>query len=415
MRRRRTVSLSALLVAGAVFLPLLAGSTTAIAASPRATPPIGANWAELEGSGTIAGGQFGSSVAVSGATVVVGSPGDAKSPGAAYVFTKTVKGWLQVAELKAPQGVAGSNFGYSVAVSGTAVVVGAPGVLSSPAFNGSPAVVGSPGQAYVFTRTTKGWLQVAELRGYDTAAGDNFGCSVSISGTTVVVGATGHADGAGRAYVFTETGTVWHQAAELWGSDTSTGDNFGYSVAISGVTVIVGAPLHAGTNGNAYVFTRAETGWRQVTELGASDITGLSYDELGESVAVSGGSAVVGAPNYGNDGGGRTYVYLETTTGWMEAEELDGYDTVANDKFGASVAISGTVAVTTDPNHAKGAGCVYVFAKTVAGWTEVAELRSSDTVSGDELGTSVAISGVTAVVGAPGHADSAGRTYVFEA
>ena len=69
----------------------------------------------------------------------------------------------------------------------------------------------------------------------------------------------------------------------------------------------------------------------------------------------------------------------------------------------------------TDPNQAKSAGRVYVFAKTVAGWTEVAELRSSDTVAGDELGASVSMFGVTTVVGAPGHADSAGSAYVFEA
>ena len=219
---------------------------------------------------------------------MVGSPGGVKSAGGAFVFTKTAKGWLQVAELKAPHSVAGNNFGFSAAVSGAAVIVGAPGVLSSPAMNGAPAVVGSSGRAYVFMRTTRGWLQEGELTGYDTAAGDNFGWSVAISGTTAVVGATGHAEGAGRVYVFTKTGTVWKQAAELKGSDTSTGDGFGWSEAISGTTIIVGAPLHAGTNGEAYVFTKSAAGWRQVTELGASDITNLRYDELGASVGVSG-------------------------------------------------------------------------------------------------------------------------------
>ena len=105
----------------------------------------------------------------------------------------------------------------------------------------------------MFDGTASGWKQAAELVGSDTAAGDGFGISVAMAGTAVVVGATGHAASAGRAYVFDGTPSGWKQAGELVGSDTVAGDEFGFSVGISGTTAVVGAPVHAGHAGRAYV------------------------------------------------------------------------------------------------------------------------------------------------------------------
>ena len=95
---------------------------------------------------------------------------------------------------------------------------------------------------------------MAELKGSDTIGSDYFGYSVAISGTTLVVGSPGFAKDAGRAYVFTDTAGGWHQAVELKGSDTATSDYFGYSVAVSGTTALVGAPVHAHGAGRVYVF-----------------------------------------------------------------------------------------------------------------------------------------------------------------
>jgi hypothetical protein len=212
----------------------------------------------------------------------------------------------------------------------------------------------------VFTKTAAGWKQAAELEGSDTVAGNQFGDAVAISGTTAVVGALRHAMYAGRAYVFTETAGRWKQAAELKGSDTVASDFFGVSVAISGTTAVVGAPYHEGDAGRAYVFTKTAAGV------------------------------------------------------WKQTAELKGSDTVANDWFGISVAVSGTTAVA----GAAVIGWAYVFTKTAAGWKQAAELKGSDTVHGttrDYFGISVAVSGTTAVVGAPGHGNNAGRAYVFEA
>ena len=302
MRRSR---LGGLLAIAATSLPLLAG-TTAVAASPRTMPTIGKQIADLTGSDTVALEYFGVSVATSGTTVVVGAPGvvaapagnglpaTVGSPGRAYVFTKTAAGWTQVAELKGSDTVTNDNFGVSVATSGTTAVVGAPG-------HG-----GFAGRAYVFTDRAAGWKQAAELKGSDTVANDNFGLSVATSHTTVVVGAYDHASSGGRAYVFTKQGGGWKQAADLKGSDTIVGDGFGISVAASGTTVVVGASAHANSAGRAYVFTRTATGWKQAAELKGSDT--VAADFFGYSVATSGTTVVVGAYAHASFAG-RAYLF----------------------------------------------------------------------------------------------------------
>ena len=106
----------------------------------------------------------------------------------------------------------------------------------------------------MFSQRKASWKQTAELKGGDTVSPDHFGYSVAVSGTTAVVGAENHAKEAGRAYVFSETKGAWKQVAELKGSDTAAGDVFGASVAVSGVTALVGAYGHGDLAGRAYVF-----------------------------------------------------------------------------------------------------------------------------------------------------------------
>jgi hypothetical protein len=395
MPRHRTASLIAV---GAIALPLLVSTPLAVAASPRRIPAV---WLvdELKGSDTVGNDQFGTSVAISGTSAVVSACNHASAAGRAYVFTKSATGWKQTAELEGSDTVTGDEFGGSVAVSVTTVVVGA----SDHAY--------FAGRAYVFTKTATGWKQTAELESSDTVA-DGFGESVAVSGTTVVVGAVYHANEAGRAYVFTKTATGWKQAAELEGSDTEAGDDFGYSVAVAGTTVLVGAGGHANEAGRAYVFNKTVTGWKQTAELKGVDT--VAGDWFGESVAISGSLAIVGA---GNDASaaGRAYVFTKRATGWTQAAELKGSDTLAGDDFGGSVAVSGTTAVVGASGHAGATGRAYVFTKTATGWTQAAEVDGSDTVAGDWFGESVAISGSLAIVGAGNHASAAGRAYMFEA
>ena len=264
----------------------------------------------------------------SNATGVNGNQADnsASLAGAAYVFTRTAGVWSQQAYLKASNTGAGDRFGYSVAISGETVVVGA-AVEDSNAtgVNGNEVdnSAADSGAAYVFTRTAGVWSQQAYLKASNTGGDDQFGYTVAVSGDTVVVGAyreDSNATGvngdqannsaiqAGAAYVFTRTGGVWSQQAYLKASNTG-GDNFGIAVAVSGDTVVVGAHWEesnaTGVNGDqtnnstsnsgaAYVFTRTGGVWSQQAYLKASNTE--ANDEFGSAVAVDGDTIVVGVP-----------------------------------------------------------------------------------------------------------------------
>lgn len=259
------------------------------------------------------GGELGWSVAISGATIVAGAPFDPTSPsdGAAYVFNEPAGGWsgphTQVAELteQAPP-TNGDEFGWSVGISGATIVVGAP--LYAPGGH-------QHGAAFVFPGPWSGnQTQTANLTASDPnpSGGDQLGLSVAVSGNTIVAGADNHEVGSsptqGAAYVFVMPTTgPWvstTQTAELTASDDQSGDELGYSVAISGTTIVAGARQreiagHAG-QGAAYVYTQPAGGWATTSafaaELTASD--GDTVDNLGDSIAVSGTTIVAGAPRH---------------------------------------------------------------------------------------------------------------------
>jgi hypothetical protein len=392
------VRLSALGVVAAISLPLLAStSVAATTTSPPATPSVATQLGELKGTDTVAGDLF-SSVAITGRTIVAGAPDHDGGAGRAYMFAKTASGWRQANELKGSDTVANDNFGSAVAISGTTVLVGAPGHAKDA------------GRAYVFAKTASGRRQVAELKGSDTATSDSFGGAVAISGTTIVVGAPGRGSGAGRAYVFTQQVHGWKQVAELKSSDIAARDYFGSAVAISGTTVLVGAYGHAHYAGRAYVFSQQVHAWKQVAELKGSGT--VDNDFFGLSVAISGTTALVGAPGHADDAG-RAYVFEKGSTRWTQSAELKSSAAAFDNYFASAVAISGTTAVVGDPGQVGNAGRADVFTQQATRWTQTAQLKGDDTAACDFLGVSVAISGTTVVVVAPNHADVAGRVYVF--
>ena len=379
--------------------------------------------AKLTASDGAASDNFGYSVSTSGSTMVVGAywaaVGGNGGQGAAYVFTESASGWTQTAKLTASDG--GGWFGFSVAISGDTIVVGSPEATAS---GESTGLIGQ-GAAYVFTESASGWTQAAKLTASDGAAFDYFGYSVSISDNTVVVAAWAASVGGniaqGAAYVFTEPASGWAnmtQTAKITASDGAANDHFGWSISISGSTVVVGvawATVGANANqGAAYVFTEPASGWVNMTQtakLTASD--GAALNGFGASVSISGSTVVVGAPyaTVGGDGGqGAAYVFTEPNSGWANTTEtikLTAPDGAADNEFGYSVSISpsGDTIVVGSPYAAVGGnqGAAYVFAETGSGWvkaTETAKLTASDGAEGD-FGNSVSVSGSTVVVGAP--------------
>jgi hypothetical protein len=351
-----------------------------------------------------ASGVFGWSVAISGATVVVSASGIIEQ-GAAYIFVRSGGVWIQQQKLMSPDVGSGGRFGSSVAICGETVVVGA--------FLNDGAAGADQGSAYVFTRNSGVWTLQQKLEASDAAAGDGFGYSLAISGETVMVGAQGDDGPAGReqgsAYVFTRSGGVWTQQQKLIASDAAAKDNFGYSIAISGETVVVGTQGGHGANGvakgSAYVFTRSCGVWTQQQKLIASNAEALG--NFGLSVAISGETVVVGAPFEGPAVGinqGAAYVFTRSGGVWTLQRKLEASDAGGDDGFGSSVAISGeTVVVGAFLNDGAAGfdqGSAYVFARSGGVWTQRQKLIASDPRRGDHFGISIAISGETIVAGA---------------
>jgi FG-GAP repeat len=313
--------------------------------------------------------------------------------------------FTQQAKLQAADATAGDAFGASVAISGETVVVGA-----------RPA-------SYVFVRSGATWRQQQRLG----ASGD----SVAISGETIVVGAPSY-NGAGgpsqgAAYVFVRNGEVWSQQQQLLAADAASNDRFGTSVAVSGETVVVGAPSGGAgglRQGAGYVFVRSGEVWRQQDKLQAADAA--AFDLFGTSVAISGEAIVVGARSYSGAGRprqGAAYVFVRDGEVWRQQQQLLAWDAVAGDEFGLSVAISGeTVVVGKLGPQFSGTGerqgAAYVFVRSGEAWRQQQKLQIAELTN---FGTSVAISGETIVVGAPfdSHATptlsffSQGAAYVF--
>ncbi|MFQ5741652.1 MAG: FG-GAP repeat protein [Acidobacteriota bacterium] len=266
----------------------------------------------------------------------------------------------------------------------------------------------------------------AKLTARDGAAGDRFGFSVARSGDTVVVGAQLNDDGgrdSGSAYVFQRTGTTWSQQAKLTARDGAAGDRFGASVALSGDTIVVGAlgdDDGGRSSGSAYVFQGSGRSWSQQAKLTASD--GAARDRFGDSVALSGDTIVVGARSDDDAGrdSGSAYVFQRNGTTWSQQAKLTARDGAAGDLFGDSVALSGdtvAVGVRFDDDAGSSSGSAYIFQRSERSWSQQAKLTASDGAAGDGFGTSVALSGDTVAVGAFGDDDagsSSGSAYVYE-
>jgi len=378
--------------------------------------------AYLKANNAQANDRFGRSIAFSGDTLVVGADfedsnatgiggnqfnNQAVNSGAVYVFTRTGSTWSQQAYIKASNTDASDFFGFSVALDGDTLVVGAFGEDSSAlGIGGNQAsnTQADSGAAYVFTRTGGVWSQQSYLKASNAQGGDFFGQSVAIAGDTIVVGATGE-DGilgdptsntvlsSGAAYVFVRTGPTWSQQAYLKAAVTDQDDRFGLPVAIAGDTIVVGALgedsgssfINQGATsdsapdaGAAYVFVRSGSTWSQQAYLKSFNID--AGDQFGRSLAIEGDTVVVGAPG--------------------------------EDSFDIGGPASSSSGSPFD-NSASSSGAAYVFTRSGTTWSPQRYLKAGDV--GDPVGvesqslfgTSVAISNGMIAVGAPDESGNA--------
>ena len=426
----------------------------------RQTAEAFAQQAYIKASNTGAGDSFGNSIAQDGDTLAIGAffeDGDRFSTGipgtdndnrlragAVYIFVRSEGVWSQQAYLKASDAQASNWFGYSVALEGDTVAVGAPLYLSD--FSGA---------VYVFTRNGTDWSQQARLRPSNIGSNDRFGDSVALSGDTLVIGAYAEdgdasstvdntndnaAENAGAAYVFTRSGETWTQQVYLKAFNANVADSFSNNaIALDGNTLAIGAyaedgdadstvasPNNGASNAGAvYVYTGSGANWSLEAYLKASNVG--TNDMFGGAISLDGDTLVVGAvnedgdasstmasPNENTSNSGAVYVFTRSGTAWTQQAYLKASNAGVDDRFGDSVSLSvdtlivgavdedgdATSIVTNSNDNARRAGAAYVFTRSGTAWLQQAYLKASNAEWLDEFGTSVSVDGDTMVVGA---------------
>ncbi len=359
---------------------------------------------------------------------------------------------------KAGNAGATDQFGYAIALSGdgTTLAVGAPAEDGSGTGvnSGNNNLATNSGAVYIFTKGADGWIQQAYIKASNTGAGDRFGFSVDLNheGDVLAIGAyredsaargvdgsqgDNSATDSGAVYLFTRTGNQWVQQAYIKAGNSGSGDNFGYSVALSGDgrTLAVGAPGEdsSGANGNddsatdsgaVYIFSNGAGIWSQQAYIkaansGAGDLFGSAIDLSGD-----GRTLAVGAPEedgsstaINGDGSsnsrsnsGAVYLFLLGQNGWEQQAYVKAGNAGAGDNLGHSVALSGrgdTLAAGAwgensaargvdgdgGNNSAADAGAVYIYVLRDGTWQPQAYLKAENIDPGDRFGWSVSMDG----------------------
>jgi hypothetical protein len=317
-----------------------------------------------------------------------------------------------LASLSNPIGYPGDNFGYSVAVDGGTAVVGAPGTFlscNSQGCNYSPG-----GAVYIYTQTASGWVQTVTLSDPAASYGDEFGYSVAIDGPTIVVGARGQNSGApSAAYVYTRGGPLgWHTTPTVTLPDpaATANDLFGASVAVDGPTIVVGAPYTpfnfngpSPLEGAAYVYTAGGNGWHSTPTATLNDPAATAYDQFGQSVAVENNVVAVGTENRG-----AAYLYQQGTGNlWPSSPTATMTPPTPSHCFGCSVALDEDTTLVVGAQYSN---AVYVYPKTPVGWSAPTKLVSPG--YGNDFGVSVAVDNGKLIVG-DDQANGNGVAYEF--
>jgi hypothetical protein len=253
-----------------------------------------------------------------------------------------------------------------------------------------------------------------KLMAADAAAFDQLGQSMAMSGQTLVVGAPGDDDAKGSVRVFIRSDGGWTEQQTLTASDGAVGKAFGAAVAISGDIVVVGAPGDDDGEGAVYVFVGRDGIWTEQQKLIACD--GVVNDLFGNSVALNGQTLVVGG--FGDDGRqGSAYVFIQRGGVWTEQQKLTASDALPSDMFGRAVTVDGDTIVVGSPREGFGGptppGSAYVFVRRDGVWIERQKLTASDGTQTDSFGFQFSLSGETLVVSAAGADSDRGAIYVF--
>ena len=309
---------------------------------------------------------------------------------------------VELVSLVSPLPPANSNGGAAVSISNGTAVVGAPAQNSV--------------YVYTYDGTTNTWTYQTTLTGGVT--GDQFGASVSISGNNVAIGAPGTSANAGAVYLFNGSGNTWTPSTTLTEPGAAAGDRFGYATAMDGLRLVIGAPFKNFPGkpavGTAYLFSSNGTNWTLNANINLPNGQRHAGSHIGASVALSGAQLLVGAPDDSKGShtlSGNVYDFFCNGTNCVRQQRLSP-GPVNNAHFGSSLAIQNNIALVGARGDAATLGHVYAFTLSGSTWTNTQTVTGSDTVNGDLFGSSVALGGQQAVIGASGAANG-GKSYLF--
>lgn len=405
----------AVLASSGAALPVTAAGAGRLSdrISPRISPPLRATLPDPEPSGT--GDEFAEAIGVAGKTAIIGDADADGADGIAYIYSRGSSSWSAApsAALADPTASVGDFFGFSAAVSGKVAVVGATGTD------------GGAGAAYVYVEGASGWPSTPTVTLPDPDAGsgsesDDFGISVAVSGGTIVVGSLPET-GLGTAYIYTKHASTWPSTptASLVDPQADPDDYFGYAVAVSGKTIVVGAQAANSFAGATYIYTKGPHAWPAAPTATLPDPEATpGQDFFGNAVAASDAGKIVLVGAFGtNATAGAAYLFVQGVSGWSTVPTVSLQDpsATANDSFGYALALSGRTAVVGAEEADASSGAAYVYAEGRSGWPSVPSLSLADPLGqpNDLFGDAVGASGSAVVVGAP-FADTDGVAYVFK-
>jgi hypothetical protein len=362
---------------------------------------------------------FGDAVAQSGSTIIIGASGtqnDDGDDGAAYIYSKGPSGWSMTpsATLESPSGCSQCHFGNAVAISGDTAIVGAVGA-------GDNMYIGS---AYIFVKGPSGWPSTPTIT-LENPAQDFysfFGYAVAISGNTAIVGSFG----AEQAYIYSKGTSGWPSkpSVTLKGLRASSYNEFGYSVSVSANTAIIGAPGTKTTKqfvGMSYIYTKGTSGWPKTPTMMLADPDGTKFDQFGTAVSVSGKTAFISAVDVPGPKvqDGAVYVFEKTSSGWgsRPAATLADPNQTEDDNFGYRLSLSRGTAAIARLAVGNGEAAAYIYSRGASNWPTkpTAALMDPSPSSNDQFGQALAASGNAVLVGAPGGNNGAGLAYMFKA
>jgi hypothetical protein len=383
------------------------------ASNPAANDGFGASVA-LSGDTLAVGApwQNGGSAGVNAAQTTSG----ADASGAVYVFTRSSKGWSQQAYLKGDARVAGDYFGTDVAILDDVLVVGA--TRSDPTM--TAGMTPHAGAVYVYVRSAGVWSQQARLSASDGNIGDLFGLRLALSKDLVVVGAPASgADASGAVYLFSHDASGWKQIKKLKASKPIGDSAFGSALALDGDTLAVGAQKDASSataGGSAYVFTHRDGDWFEQQRV--EPAVARDSATFGWSVAVQGDTLVVGAPRATLNlmaPSGEAYVFDRAAGHWNQSGVLQAPVPRNTDYFGVDIKLTPTLLLIGSSGDASGtgglqgdvqnrgapqSGAIYLYARQPSGFVMSTYIKASSPARGDAFGIRVALSGDTIVAGA---------------